>query len=151
MCVCVCVCVCVCDLEFPRQGQRRGSSVNGVCHIAPSPEAIQSWWTSTLISRVFPQREWDLRSGEYIQGAKWDGWRQLSILGCRRTGGSWDNLVRYQLESLCADFMTAVSLHDSSRACRLDSGWLDSSWRIIGIASLCCRHREGRFPSQICR
>jgi hypothetical protein len=27
----------------------------GVYHIAPSPEAIWSWWTLTLVSRVFPQ------------------------------------------------------------------------------------------------
>jgi hypothetical protein len=41
--------------EFPYK-VREGEDLllKGVSHIAPSPETIYSWWTSTLISRDFP-------------------------------------------------------------------------------------------------
>ena len=38
------------------QGQEgEAPLMKGVFHIAPSPEATRSWWTSTLTSRIFPQ------------------------------------------------------------------------------------------------
>lgn len=41
------------SLEFLRQFREEAAPLmKGVSHIMPSPEAIQSWWILTLISRV---------------------------------------------------------------------------------------------------
>ena len=45
-------------LEFPRQGQRGETPLmKGVSHIALSSKAIWSWWTLSLISKVYKSRK----------------------------------------------------------------------------------------------
>ena len=44
-------------LELPKQGQRRRTPLMKSLSYCPCPEAIWSWWTLSLISRVYKSRK----------------------------------------------------------------------------------------------